>query len=215
VPCAAGSFGAAAGATSCVSCPINTFSSAGAHACAACPPGQISPVVSNTRSRLAVTRLTTLDHQGFTKCSPKPNCVPGQYLVNNQCEPCAAGSFSSAAGATSCALCPADQYSAAGAKQCMACPSGGTSAPVRLLSYQYNPTLCLISSDFQSSAVCTPKCPAGKYLSNGQCKSCAAGTFSAAGATSCMICPRNTFSGPGATKCAPCPAGHGCNPVCH
>ena len=50
---------------------------------------------------------------------------------------------------------------------------------------------------------CTP-CPAGTYASNGQCKSCGAGTFSKGASSSCEACPTGTYSSASASFCAPC-----------
>ena len=53
-------------------------------------------------------------------------------------------------------------------------------------------------------------CPAGQYKPPGQrlgCKTCAAGTYSKAGATSCTKCPAGTYSSAQAASCPACPAG--------
>lgn len=53
--CAAGTYSATAGATSCTSCPINTYSAAGATVCTACPSGKTAPVGSTSASACTAT----------------------------------------------------------------------------------------------------------------------------------------------------------------
>ena len=55
---------------------------------------------------------------------------------------------------------------------------------------------------------CTP-CAAGKYSAAGatSCTNCAAGTYSAAGASSCTNCTAGTYSAAGASSCSSCAAG--------
>ena len=51
------------------------------------------------------------------------------------------------------------------------------------------------------------KCNAGTYLSDNTCKTCAAGTYSNAGANSCTKCSAGTYSSAGASSCTNCAAG--------
>ena len=67
----------------------------------------------------------------------------------------------------------------------------------------------------ENTSKCTNSCNAGKYSMSSTnndgtniCTNCAAGTFSAAGASSCTICPINTYSDTaGATACTACASG--------
>lgn len=57
-------------------------------------------------------------------------------------------------------------------------------------------------------------CPAGQFIDNGSCTTCAAGTYSGPDATSCSTCPVNTFSDAGSSSCSPCGIGQTSSPVC-
>jgi hypothetical protein len=70
---------------------------------------------------------------------------------------------------------------------------------------------------YQGASTCTQNlpttCPAGQYMSSGNCMECAAGTYSSAGSTSCTMCPADTFSDHGASSCTNCQSGSGCPKV--
>lgn len=55
-------------------------------------------------------------------------------------------------------------------------------------------------------------CPSGTstngFLGKSSCKTCVAGTYSAAGSASCTYCTGNTYSTSGASSCSSCPAGY-------
>ncbi len=114
-------------------------------------------------------------------------CHPGQYCLNNECENCAAGSYSDS-GASKCTDCKAGQWSSAGASSCTSCPAG---------TYTTDGKGCI-------------NCVAGTYSSAGAstCSDCAEGTYSSAGASKCTSCPAGTYSdATGATTCTSCPTG--------
>ncbi len=193
VPCAAGSFNATPGATSCALCPAGQYSDVtGSTSCTACDAGSFNPV------------------PGATSCTP---CPAGSYsgvTGSVSCTACDAGSFNPVPGATSCTPCPAGQYiGVQGAVACIPCAAG---------SYNGTPgatacTLCPAGEyiGVQGAVACTP-CAAGSY--NGTpgatvCTPCTAGSYSdMPGATSCTSCSAGYFSNtPGSTSCTPCPAG--------
>ena len=123
-----------------------------------------------------------------TKCPLQPGA--------SSCTACAAGTFSSAANATSnfaCQACPAGSFSsAAGRTNCTACAAGTFSATIGATS----------------NASCLT-CPAGSFsLSNStSCTACPAGTFSAAaGSSACQQCSAGLTSAQGSPNCS-CPAG--------
>src|SRR6185503_16279309 len=66
-------------------------------------------------------------------------------------------------------------------------------------------TITLGASDGTSTALdtlsLTVACAAGTYLNGSTCSTCAAGTYSAAGATSCTACGAGTYSAAGAGSC--------------
>ena len=64
-----------------------------------------------------------------------------------------------------------------------------------------NNTFCL------SMCVVCKTCDAGKYLRNGSCYTCAAGSYSGYGATSCNKCPDGSVSSAGSASCTKCKAG--------
>ena len=149
--------------------------------------------------------VCTVTGPGPSSCTP---CPAGSFssaaaaTSNATCQLCPPGSFSAQQGSTNCTLCPRGSYSSAqGASQpCTLCPGGTSSADTGGLS----------------QAVCQP-CAAGTYSAlasgGGQvCMACAAGTFSSAvGANSsaaCQACAAGTFSAaPGSTSCTACPLG--------
>lgn len=136
-------------------------------------------------------------------------CQSGYYSVGGedaQCSTCAAGTYSGSMAATSCSTCSAGTYSGAGAASCTKCAAGTYSGS--------GATECLPCAEGYYSGVgassCS-QCEAGRYIEDGECKDCPAGTYSTEpGAISCTQCEPRTYSEDGATSCSPCPAGSCC-----
>ena len=142
-------------------------------------------------------------------------CNPGQYINGSTCASCpispGASAMTSPGGLSSQAQCtissclpgfyksgnncveaPIGYYSPGGTSALLACPGDSTS-PIRSSSISQ----CAVSS-----------CPSGKFISNGQCSSCGAGTYSAGGtATVCRSCAAGQYSAAGAASCSTCAAG--------
>lgn len=145
------------------------------------------------------------------------SCPGGTYLSDaatdaalhaslSYCEPCPAGSFSTAgvAGGSpapgSCTLCPAGTYSAAvGATSCETCGAGTYAAAA-------GSTSCL-------------SCPAGTFLQDHDeaamhdeaedCEPCAEDTFCAlpGGCDACAACPEDEYASAGSDACFTCAEG--------
>jgi hypothetical protein len=181
-PCAAGEFKAAVADTACTPCAVDTFAaSTGSIACDFCPDNEQAPIGS----------AACLCNPGFERDAPSGTCTacpPGtskSVFGDEQCEPCAAGSFATG-GAQQCTPCGADETSDAGASVCV-CDPGYT----------------------REGGVCGP-CAAGQFKEvggDGACSPCAVGFISSAGALVCTACPVGaTTEAPGSTVCE-CAAG--------
>ena len=117
-------------------------------------------------------------------------CNAGQADNGGSCTTCAAGYYSTYAGAPSCLQCGGGYYSpSAGSTHCSIC-SAGYAAPA-------------------GSSACS-QCPAGTYALQGSssCTPCPAGYYSvSAGSSTCSECPALHFSPyPGSTSCTACPS---------
>ena len=112
-----------------------------------------------------------------------------QWLRAN-CEPCAAGTFSGAAGAVVCTPCEPGYYSLSDGTGCLPCDAGSF----------LNAT----------SGVCDA-CWPGSFSARGAltCSPCQANTYAAADGTSCLSCPdgSTSFAGSPALNACTCTAG--------
>jgi hypothetical protein len=106
------------------------------------------------------------------------NCAAGNYISNGPgglpviCTPCNVGTYAPY-GAGTCTACLSGTFAAStGASSCASC------------------TAIIGCTACTTSGVCTQRtCGAGYYSSNGApCVACAAGQYSAAGASSCTNC---------------------------
>ncbi|KAJ6470568.1 hypothetical protein C8R47DRAFT_754572 [Mycena vitilis] len=167
--CTAGTYSVGGNVKACIPCSSNEVSSADHSSCSSCPTGSSPDDVHST-------------------CIF--NCPAGQFVQNNACTPCSAGTKSNGGSVTSCDQCPLNTFSAGGASSCTACAGGTTSSP--------------------GSSSCNQHCAAGQYSKASSCSPCAAGTYSGADATTCSTCPANTFSEAGASSCTACPNGGTC-----
>ena len=117
-------------------------------------------------------------------------CSAGQYLSNNKCYSCDAGTFSKS-GDNKCTKCSAGTYSNKASSSCIKCKAG-------TYSNSGSGSCIKCSNGYTSlegaSSCYKIKCPAGQYLSNNECKLCNAGTYSNYGATSCISCSAGLYS---------------------
>jgi hypothetical protein len=189
--------------------------------------GGASPQMSDFEfSKLYVwdKHLTNVD---FADASAKLN----QYLGQNSCMQCPAGSYSDSTGATACTKCPAGTYSitvgASSSVVCTVCTTGTYSITVGANSsmactacmagsYSGNTgasgcSTCLPGlSSLAGASICRTSeliciaCPANTSFTGGVCTACAGDTVSAAGSAACQ-CKTGFTGAPGA--CQACPAG--------
>ena len=128
-------------------------------------------------------------------------CVSGKYSLNEECVTCPAGSYCPGNGTR--LVCPDKTYSRAGAQECVLCSD----------AYPYvdaNHTKCVkCDGDLEyvvDNFVCM-KCSRGSYMTNGECKTCPAGTYCPGDGTK-NDCPRGSFSAGGVASCVACPVGY-------
>ncbi len=152
--------------------------------CTACPAGYIS------------------HNNGATDCTQCTAGTAANALIGaTGCIDCTTPGTYSGAGATSCSTCVAGTYANAATKAtgCIACFSG---AATRCPAGSTAKNSCF-SGAVPEGNDC--KCNAGKYLNNGSCMDCPAGTYrSTSGATSisdCLDCYTGIITG------GTCPAG--------
>ena len=93
---------------------------------------------------------------------------------------------------SSCTTC----YTTMG--KCIDCPSGKRPDAARCVDNCYNVTC----KDGYTTKVTSDGC-----CCESTTPTCTAGTYSAAGASSCTTCPAGTYSAAGATSCTTCPTG--------
>ncbi len=149
MPCAAGTYSNATGASSfstCLACSTGTYSMAGSSSCSTCPEGYYSP---NTTSCIA--------------------CYAGSYNADSAsttCNLCPAGKYSNTLGAVSaltCIDCPLGTFSLSGSSMCTLCPPGSysnvtaSSACISCSAGLYSNIAGAIS------AVACTSCPVGVY----------------------------------------------------
>lgn len=157
--CWPGTFQEVPRGTTCYACALGSFSTAWGvisekNGCVLCPAGMYSSSISSTFCSSCALGESS-DKVGATNCSA---CTPGTYMAElgwaeRSCVQCAAGTFSSAVGATTseaCALCDNGYFSSRKGQtshsSCIECKSGTVSVA--------NKTLCRPCGD-------TEFCPAG------------------------------------------------------
>jgi hypothetical protein len=170
----------------------------------------IVPTNEDRKNEIQTTPASLINiNKIITTPTPTPttkNCIPGQYLENNDCKICPAGSY--------CINnekfpCTGSNYSPYGSSICSSkCPSGyiknkdNNKCELCRLGYYAN----LDQTD------CVP-CPAGEYGKENlkgtsgetlkypynDCQKCPPGKFSTSGSTECKYdstsCPKGTYSG--------------------
>jgi len=168
---------------------------------------------------------------------PKMPCLPGTFGSGYpDCMVCAAGSYSTGTGSSSCTTCPKGTYldddrilasNHDNAEDCRVCEAGkynhdNATAP----NLHVSCTICesgtynaFDNSNASNHYSCT-LCPIGKkndatsvedHNSADDCELCSPGTFaSLPGAAVCEPCEEGLSSGNGASSCSQCPAGYVC-----
>jgi len=154
--------------TTCVPCPINTYSATfNSLLCTACPAGTSSAAMSPSASWCKSTGS---------------RCPPGTYTSGSACALCPPGTWSNVVGATAltqCTMCPRFTGSPAGAVSIDSCGTGGA----------LDCPLGTYYSTDSFSPRCMP-CNIGDYGVMGDkfpiCLQCATGLTSSMGATACV-----------------------------
>ena len=230
LPCPAGSYGAAVGATNCTVCGPNTYSNATAATsgatCLSCPANTVASSVNAS------------GHDNITDCLP----TAGYYGVAGQpAQPCPMGSYSSSVGAVQCSVCLANTYSVATAATsfavCVTCPANTVTVNNTLATSHDAINDCFPNAGYYGPPGSVPlPCPAGSYsasVGSTACTTCSgnmySSTLAASSATTCVACPNNTvlasstlpadhdsvsdclpsagYFGPAGVAATPCPAG--------
>ena len=180
-------------ASKCTICSAGTFSPAGSPTCFDCPEGYFSPTSGSSSCKKCPIGYTSI--KGSSSCHKK--CPAGQYLLNNKCYSCSAGTYSKE-GSKYCTNCPAGSYSNSGASSCTQCPAGKYSKEKASICND-----CSAGTFSPSGSSSCYNCPAGYYSNNAasQCSICKAGTYSLCGAKICMKCPIGKASKSGSSGC--------------
>eukprot|EP01006_Ploeotia_vitrea_P047753 TRINITY_DN67158_c5_g1_i1.p1 TRINITY_DN67158_c5_g1~~TRINITY_DN67158_c5_g1_i1.p1 ORF type:complete len:1592 (+),score=103.74 TRINITY_DN67158_c5_g1_i1:30-4805(+) len=187
--------------STCTPCSAGSFSDReGAPTCTLCSPGWVNPAVGSPHNicRKCPPGYSTSGMSGQAECH---ECQQGTYSedwASPACTDCGGGYFGEWDGQTRpCCICPAgsDTRGSTRATECTLCAPG---------TYAEN----------EGTTTCSI-CPGGMYDEIGvpgrttPCdQSCAAGTVSPPGATSCTDCVEGTWAGAAqAAPCTPCAAG--------
>ena len=201
----------------------------------ACPSGQyISSIEELGFTCTTCAQGETTPDAGYFVCRV-PTCPLGQEHVigTSGCRKCSAGSFRSDVSHQSCTLCPIGKHASnEGSTGCENCPlrtysdapglvncktcAPGTSFDAQ--SQSQSPSQSGGGGGAGTGGRSTPcvNCPAGTFrdtniattAADNECKACAAGTSSQAGASTCDPCTAGKFARtPGLASCMECPAG--------
>ena len=153
--------------------------SAASHNCVSCPGGTY---LSDAATDAAL-------HASLSYCEPCPAGsfstagVAGGSPAPGSCDLCPAGTFSAAVGATSCETCGAGTYAAAaGSTSCLSCPAG------------------TFLQDHDEAAM---------HDEAEDCEPCAEDTFCAlpGGCDACAACPEDEYASAGSDACFTCAEG--------
>ena len=190
--CIAGYHMSGSGATICTKCGAGTRANAtsGATACLECGAG-------------------TYSGSGATACT---KCSPGSFqdkAGQDECKECPAGRYSNTSGVSVCTKCGKGKYQKnEGATSCINCPTGQYTETTGSTTCKGCSNVSTGCNECTTSAVTCTKCSGGYKLESGKCTQCAAGKYSATGATSCTNCPAGKFNTvAGSTSCSNCAAG--------
>ena len=217
--CAAGTYSASPGSSSCTQCPPRMASAEGSKECLYCP----EHTYESNRQCIPCPAGSVFFGTGATSASACRFCYAGYYAdgttaegrAKNGCMPCKLGTFTDSKevdangfflsnASKSCKLCAAGTYqNIMGSSTCKPCPIG-----------TYSTIEGMTSSDPYDLSIFTLG-TGGYALSttriNG-CVSCPEGTYnSGPGATSCNSCPEGTYStslrATSVSQCLSCPKG--------
>ena len=219
--CPAGKYGILGDmSSSCVSCPIDHYSSPGAAECPQCPPEE------GTNGTTGNTRCMNVGfYQSCSRGSAKnaslycEPCPIGNYEDEGSCRDCEAGTYGTLPKQTECAQCPTGTYSeeqgassnttctkcplgkytpTQGSGKCIDCPPGSFCNETGLSIYGE----CTVGryTDVKSRWNCDD-CPAGRYQNrtgSAKCTECEAGTFNnetgSVNITDCMVCEAGRYA---------------------
>ncbi|PSC75061.1 peptidyl-prolyl cis-trans cyclophilin-type [Micractinium conductrix] len=205
--------------------------------CAACPNGQYRDayIISATcidcgpgmevgpSSKMACTMCRPGYFNDRRLAVDQPDASLRAFEVNT-CKACPAYFYRATQGALSCLPCPRGTQTAnSGNVECTACPIGyynnepGTKCEAAKMGTFVNTTGAYVSTpcpkgtwnNEEAGDNCNP-CAPGKYSNNlgsKECKTCAAGTYSAGQSTACKDCRPSYFAPAGAAACSPCKPG--------
>jgi hypothetical protein len=178
----------------CLKCPAGQYSTGDIKGCRVCQglsrvntaqTGCIDATIKPTSAPFV--RKVCLPGQGYTTASPElcVDCGLGymSVSVDQSCVPCAVGTYSNIARATSCTTCASPKVVSADRTKCEYCEP---SFYRQELPQDYPVTL------------------PGREA---KCLKCPAGTYSGSGGTGCLECPDYTPVNAAQTGCAPVPPG--------
>ena len=168
-------------------------------ACIQCEPGQYS----------LTTGVSACSACPLAGCQTLPLCAAGSYsstVGGTTCTPCTISTYNQFYGAAQCWACATGKYNVvAGSTECLTCPAYSQ------CTFNAGASSCLPGSYNQQVSVCVA-CAAGTYsATSGQsaCLPCTSGTYlDTQGKTACLACWSGGFGyGNTATACGACPAG--------
>jgi hypothetical protein len=230
-PCPAGTSSPNTGASlpsACAPCGSPYYCPAGAAAPLPCPPGTFGDY-SQDPEKTKTSACAGFCSPGYFGASPARvsndgscdgACPPGTFsgLGATSCAPCPAGNFTPFAASAACPPCAAGGFCPRGSASVTPCPAGTWSAAAGAGSSAAC-AACAPGTFSGSGATFCSACAAGAFSGGAgaaACDSCPAGAFSAAGAAACTNCSAGTFSAvrglPASAACAACPAGSFCPP---
>mmetsp|Transcript_13452 Transcript_13452/g.20357 ORF Transcript_13452/g.20357 Transcript_13452/m.20357 type:complete len:4776 (+) Transcript_13452:55-14382(+) len=200
--CPDGTFGAAPGATECVTCPAGSYCNENATAPIICPDGSYCPASSSfpiiCRNGTYGNGTGLIDQSQCRQCPEGYFCNGGQII-----DKCAAGWVCSGSSPSRIPtdvggyICPVGHY----------CPEGAT-APIRCPNNFYSAV-----EGGRSVAVCGP-CPKGYFCDESSQSPCLPGHYCPF-ISGLIKCPLGTYNpnhyGTNLTSCIPCPEGNECN----
>jgi len=220
--CATGKFSTSTGAddaTTCVSCIGGQWAAAGATICGSCPVNTFAVTPVGAAEECTPCGAGTTAPEGSDAAEDCQPCPTGSYLNVATCVLCTAGTYNGATGATSsdsCLPCPAGRFAGEGAANCTACSVGryreavgGTS----IASCSFCPAGTTIATTGGTSVSNCTACPEGTAsalnASHLGCMDCEAGSYATGeGNEACSLCAAGTFSDDnGFAECTPCEAG--------
>ena len=146
-----------------------------------CPPGFTMLQVESTHCQPAPAGGFVDVLGTFSACPPGTFGLGAQATTSQACQPCPPFTISNESQSTFCTLCPGNSTPDPSLTACLpACPQGTQALP----------------------GACRA-CPPGQTLTGGRCQSCPANTYSPAyGAYACAPCAAGSWSAPGASACS-------------